>query len=153
MGFLVIYFLVYNYLMLQTKLLKHFFALLIVIGIFWELAEIFYFHWTIWWYDVALHFFSGFSIPMAFLVFWFFVFRSRVSSKKELIFLSLLFVLVVGILWEIFELYMQYTSFSDGDYFILDTVSDIIADLSGGFFGALYGIKFFPQISDKIDKE
>ena len=138
--------------MLQRKLFKHFLILLTAIGFFWELAEIFYFHWIYWWYDVILHFSSGFSVAMAFLVFWFFIFSNSKRNKKELLLLSFLSVLAVGILWEIFELSVGFTSLSDGIYYVRDTTSDIIADVTGGFFGTLYSFKFFPQISDKINK-
>ncbi len=138
--------------MLQKTLLKQFFILLITIGILYFLAEIFYFHWTIWWYDVALHFFSGSSVAMAFMVLWFFIFPNSQRSKKELTILSFFAVLLIGTLWEIFELYIGYTSFSDGIYYTRDTISDYIADLSGGLVGTLYSFKFFPQISDKISR-
>ncbi len=138
--------------MLQTRLLKKFFILLAGIGIFWELAEIFYFHWTIWWYDVVLHFSSGFSVGMAFMIFFFFLFSKSYTSKRELLLLSFFFVLTVGTLWEIFELYVGYTSLSDGIFYVRDTTSDFIADLSGGLMGTIYSFKFFPQIGGKISR-
>jgi Kef-type K+ transport system membrane component KefB len=118
-------------------------ALFILIAIMYILAEFFYLHWSIWWYDVILHFLSGFCASMFFVYFYFKFYQFSFDSRPGVILFSASFVFVVGVLWEFFELSYNLTSLSHGKPFVFDTTSDILADLSGGFFGTIYGFRFF----------
>lgn len=49
--------------------------------------------------------------------------------------------LVIGLLWEFYELYLGMVFLSDGLAYVIDTTKDIIVDTSGAFLGSLYAIK------------
>lgn len=96
------------------------------------------FHWysLIWWFDIFMHFMGGAWLGLVFV--WF-------SSKKgyplifnsALIFKVAVWVLFVGVAWEVFEFYfINYVAGIGFDR--LDTVSDLLLDLSGGLCAILY---------------
>ncbi len=115
------------------------------------------FHWdyTIWWIDMPMHFFGGFWQAMFFI--WFFSIKNftffQVPINKidtQLIVKAVLFVLLIGILWEIFEVlvhnYVPHNTFS-----ILDTTSDIFFDVAGGIAAILYALrKSYPKVVEEI---
>ena len=49
-------------------------------------------------------------------------------------------IVFVGIAWEIYELYFEMTSFSDGMNYYIDTSSDLFLDIVGALFGVWYGL-------------
>ena len=59
----------------------------------------------------------------------------------RIIFIAMFGALIVGVAWEIFEVYFGVTSFSDGVVYVRDTASDLLMDLVGGFSGSLYARK------------
>ncbi|MEO5635005.1 MAG: hypothetical protein ABIR14_00225 [Candidatus Paceibacterota bacterium] len=73
--------------------------------------------------------------------------------KKEIgpknIIYVVLCVLVVGGLWEFFE-YFTFNSIGQDAFNLLDTISDIFFDLSGGTFAILYFLKKFHKNPEKI---
>ncbi len=127
--------------MLKSKLFKQTFTLLLVILVLYFLAEVLYLQWTVWWYDVVLHLLSGLCAGMAFVFFVTHYDVYDIGKTKKLLNQGIFFVLIIGLLWEIYELKFGLTSFSDGVYYYRDTVSDIVADVCGGLFGILYGVK------------
>lgn len=136
--------------MFKSDLFKKTLVLLVAIGAINFLGDLFYFHWIYWWYDVVLHFISGICVAMAFLVVGMNYFGFSIDKKKKIILLSFGAVLLVGLLWEVFELKVGFTYLSDGMYYWRDTISDIFADVSGGFIGTLYSLKFFSKNDGKI---
>lgn len=88
-----------------------------------------------------MHFAGGFSVSMAFAVLCLY-FSWFSESKTKIISLSLFSVLVVGIAWEFFELYVGITFLSDGIAYVKDTSFDLIMDIFGGYIGILYSLKF-----------
>lgn len=136
--------------MKNYKLFFQAFILLVIIYLLNELAGKFYLHWTVWWYDVMLHFLSGACAAIAFVFFYNLVFNVFRSGKNQTILFSFIFVFIVGTVWEYYELSFGLTSISDGIFFYRDTISDIIIDLCGGFFGTLYALEFFKGIDGRI---
>ena len=98
-------------------------------------------NWAYWWFDVILHFLSGVSVGMAVIIVWHYGFNFFKNDKLKMIKMAVLGALFIGILWEIFELSLGLTSISDGINYVRDTTSDIIMDICGGFFGALYSYR------------
>lgn len=94
-------------------------------------AERLFWYSSIWWFDMVMHFLGGF---------WVSIFSIYIFSYKEVIlpiFRIILFVLFIGILWEFFEIYSN--NYIGGESFdMLDTVSDLFFDLSGGLCAILY---------------
>lgn len=126
--------------MIRKPLFKQTFSLLVLIGITDFFANTFYLYWTVWWIDIIMHFVSGVCVGMAGVLVWQYFFDENISLVKS-IKLAFLFSLSVGILWEVFELSFEVTSFKDGVDYITDTTSDVILDISGGLLGGLYGHK------------
>lgn len=77
---------------------------------------------------------------MAFLSFWYYLFNLSIEKRERVILFAFIGVLTVGVLWEIMEIYTGATSFADGIFYVRDTVSDLLLDTSGGFFGTLYSM-------------
>ena len=127
--------------MINTRLFFKSLGVLVLIAVLDWLGIILYLHWEYWWFDVGLHFLGGLCVSLALLS------LRNFKSKTDagLIFMVLFGTLFIGILWEIYELYFNFTSLSDGTYYWFDTLSDLILDICGGFFGALYSLKFIEK--------
>ena len=98
-----------------------------------------YWDYSTWWFDMVLHFFGGFWVGLFFI----YVFYIRKQILKPF-FHIIIFVLLIGILWELFEFYANnYIGKSPFD--IIDTLSDIFFDLSGGLCAILYLWKKQPK--------
>lgn len=100
------------------------------------LANKFYWYYSIWWFDMLMHFIGGVWLGLVFV--WFFK-KREVSLHLDfpLIFKSIAWVLLVGILWEVFEFYfINYVAGQSFDR--ADTISDLLLDLSGGILVVLY---------------
>lgn len=126
--------------MIKKPLFKQTFSLLFVIGISDFFANSLYLYWTVWWFDMVMHFISGVCVGMAGVLFWQYIFEKNLSFSKA-IKVGVISAFVIGIGWELFELYFEVTSFSDGVLYITDTTSDVILDVCGGLLGAIYGHK------------
>jgi hypothetical protein len=117
---------------MRKNLAKHtlFFGLLF--GFLNFLAVKFYLFWTISWSDNVMHFLGGFFVYILGL-FLLSLFKNG-DFKIPNLFWSLVFVFVVGTLWEIFELISSTTNINELNY-PSDTILDYIMDLLGGFVG------------------
>ncbi len=125
--------------MIRSKLLRHTLFLLFLVGILNFFADYLYLYWVIWWFDMLVHFLAGATVAMATVLVLSFLYRTyEENSLIKNIILAVLGALVVGIIWELYELYFGITLLSDGIIYFRDTLSDILMDISGGFFGALY---------------
>ena len=99
------------------------------------------FHWyySIWWIDMVMHFLGGFWVGL----FFFYVFYTRKWFSNKVL-AVVLFVLLIGASYEIFEFFMG--TISREPFSILDTLSDVFFDLSGGAVSILF---FFQRIMFK----
>ena len=131
--------------MLETRLFRHIFILLFVVAILNFLGTTFYLYWTLWGFDTVVHFLAGASVSMAVVLFWEYYFPNKTPSLIKTIFLAVLVAFIIGILWEIYELYFDLTSFSDGIVYVRDTLSDLLMDITGGFFGTLWAMKILSK--------
>lgn len=136
--------------MIKTSLFKHTFALLFLIGVLNFIGNKLYLSWTVWWFDVFLHFFSGACVGMATILAWNYFSGTPVTDKLKMIFIAFIGTLTIGLLWEIFELYFGITFLADGIFYIRDTVSDLLMDMSGGFFGVLYAYRILSKENDNL---
>ncbi len=109
------------------------------------LARKFFWYYSIWYFDMVMHFFGGLWAGLFFV--WFLSIKDLSFpewslgllslSDYKIVYKTLLFVLIVGVLWEIFEIYAN--NYLGGDSFnILDTVSDVFFDLAGGATAVFY---------------
>lgn len=126
--------------MFKSSLFKQTFLLLSVIGILDRVAHSWYLYWTVWWFDMVMHFSAGFCVAMASVWLWQYFFDKKISLAKS-VFVSLIFVSIVGLLWEIFETHFEIELISDGYRYFTDTISDLILDVCGGILGSIYAHK------------
>ncbi|MEK7569536.1 MAG: hypothetical protein AAB500_01430 [Patescibacteria group bacterium] len=83
------------------------------------------FHWyyTIAWFDMPMHFLGGLWIGFALFYF----------ARGELSFVKFIgWVLGIGVLWEVFELFNNHYFGTQDPFDLLDTLSDFLFDLLGG---------------------
>ena len=131
--------------MLKTPLFKHALALLFVIGVLDLIAAVFHLHWEYWWYDVILHFLGGAWATMTVILVWHYYSNLSASDRLKFVKIGVIGALTIGFLWEIYELISRVTSFSDGIFYWMDTASDLLMDICGGFFGALYSFRILSK--------
>ncbi len=100
------------------------------------IANKFHWYYTIWWFDMLMHFTGG--VWLGLVLIWFLNKRgSSLYLDFALIGKVIAWVLLIGLLWEVFEFYfINYVAGNGFDK--LDTLSDLLFDLSGGFLVALY---------------
>ncbi len=91
-------------------------------------------YWFFWWFDILTHFVGGVVVALG-LLFWYIKYGSvkRSITKKEVFVISTLGVLVVGVLWELFEFLVGGSNFAESG-FTADSISDLFTDIAGGAF-------------------
>lgn len=136
--------------MRNRSLLFFTFTLIIIFGTLHLLAGIFYFYWTLWWFDYLMHFLGGLSLGLFFL--WIFYASGFAANRREraglsglarparlqAVFMSLIPVLILGIGWEIFEFVNGITQATEESY-TLDVAHDLLADGLGAFAASIIG--------------
>jgi hypothetical protein len=123
--------LLYNTLMASKRLLKHIIFLMIVMFVADYLAKAFYWYYSLWYFDVMMHFLGGFWVGL-FFIYVFYRKELRLSSISRII----LYTLAVGVLWEVFEFYV-FNQMGGNPFDLFDTTSDLLLDLAGGY-GAIF---------------
>ena len=81
---------------------------------------------------MILHFLGGFWVGLFFL----YVFYVRKAILQPLSYV-VIFVLLIGLLWELFEFYAN-NYIGTYPFDIIDTTSDMFLDIFGGFCAILY---------------
>lgn len=119
--------------MLQNSLFKKSFALVIIVGFLNYIAHTFNLYWEVWWFDVLMHFLGGFWVGTFALYVLSIVYKSRQIDRKNVFIFVILSTLVVGVGWEIFEFYFDTNFFVNRTEAVIDTSSDLVLDLLGGF--------------------
>ena len=110
----------------------------IIVFILNSLAMKFFWYYTVWWFDMPMHFLGGVFIS---LLAMFLLNKKLFKFNYRFIFYTFLSVLLVGVLWEIFE-YALEIFVSHQPQIILDTFSDIFFDMAGGLFGIIYFVGY-----------
>ncbi|MEK7140847.1 MAG: hypothetical protein AAB815_03620 [Patescibacteria group bacterium] len=119
----------------RKKLLLRLAYLILFIFIINSLAMKFYWYFTIWYFDMPMHFLGGFWLGL--LLIWFF----RIDKvSPRLIFKISLGVLLIGVSWEVFEFWAN-NFIGQIPFSIPDTLSDIFFDLAGGLSAVFFYLK------------
>jgi hypothetical protein len=116
----------------RKKLLIRIVILMFLLFALDRLASGFYWYYTVWWFDMLMHFLGGLWVGL-FLIY---VISPKNSSLKTILNI-ILWLLVIGILWEAFEFWTR-TYIGQTPFDILDTLSDVSFDVAGGFLAILY---------------
>jgi hypothetical protein len=97
-----------------------------------SLANMFYWYSSVWYFDLFMHFLGGAWLGV-FFIWYFYNNLLEKGFNKENFIKNILFVFLVGFLWEIFEI--VFNNIIAGHSFdSYDTFTDLIADLLGGIF-------------------
>ena len=121
--------------MTDSKLFKSFLIILFGVGIMEVITIKLYLFLTIFWFDMIMHFSGGFLVSMFFL--WLLTWNNKQVSYGKILLWGVASAVVVGILWEGFELYFGMTSLSSPLY-IQDNGMDVIMDTAGGLVSVWY---------------
>ena len=130
----------------RNKLLRPIVFLMVFLFLTDALAQKFYWYYSIWWFDMLMHFLGGLWLGLVFI--YFFLPKNITIS---LILKILAFVFLAGIGWEAFEFYfINYVA--QNSFNILDTISDVLFDLIGGISAVLYFSKrIMPPEPNKVE--
>jgi hypothetical protein len=124
----------------KRPLLKEIFFLSIVIAVLHYIALTLFFYWTVSWFDIFMHLLGGFIIGLIAVFILLNNFRIGIlEDKKVTLVLVLSFVMIVGLGWELWELFFGLTNILEDK---VDTIVDLIMDFIGGYFAFLYGKKY-----------
>jgi len=113
------------------------FILLVLIASLHFIGQERYWYWIFWWFDLVTHFLFGLWVGIFAL--WI-LFLSRYVGVRTFhpfraFIFTLIAVLSVGIGWEVFEVWAGIP-IKDGH--TLDTVFDILMDISGASIGCVF---------------
>lgn len=121
----------------MTLQLILFLATLATLAITHNLAIEFYLYWKYPWLDVLTHFLGGISVVLGYASLPFFrMFRMRLAERFQKPGFYLFVVLIIGIIWEIFEVKAGIMILDET--FLPDTTLDLLMDVFGGIIG--YGL-------------
>ncbi|HBD24610.1 MAG: hypothetical protein A2566_02715 [Candidatus Zambryskibacteria bacterium RIFOXYD1_FULL_40_13] len=125
---------------MNARLFKNASYLFLLIAILYLFELKFYLAWSIWWYDMVLHFLSGILVGIVTTLIFHKFFYKKDDEFLKIFVSAMVSIVFVGIAWEIYELYFEMTSFSDGMNYYIDTSSDLFLDIVGALFGVWYGL-------------
>ena len=123
----------------RKKLLIPIVSLIVLIFVMNFLADKFYWYFSIWYFDIIMHFLGGFWLGLVAVYF----FSPRNISNSS-VFKILAFVLLVGLGWEVFEIWIN-NFVGPMSFNIVDTLLDIVLDIFGGLCAILYLWKKLPK--------
>lgn len=87
---------------------------------------------------MLVHFLAGICVGMTSVLLYYFYSDRPLPSIRSSMQVALVFILIIGVAWELYELYIGTASLADGLDYYLDTGSDLLMDISGSLIGALY---------------
>jgi len=128
--------------------LKFILGFLIFILLVHTLATVKFWYWTIWWFDIPMHFLGGVWVALAFITL-----NSKLRIKNSefavklpnyliTILITLSFVALIGVLWEFAEFLFDFFISLEGHAKIVqqdvaDTLGELFFDLLGGLTAAI----------------
>jgi|SRR3989344_7693424 len=121
--------------MTKEKLLKFLGFLIFFIFIVNLLANKFHWYYSFWYFDIIMHFLGGFWLGFG-TIYLLGIHRSIVNI--------LLFVLFLGLGWEVFE-FLFNNIIAQNIFDMADSLSDIFFDTIGGLCAILYLWKRQPK--------
>ena len=126
--------------MKERPFLKIAFFLIALLGGLNFLAIELSLYWTLWWFDILMHFLGGFSVSFLFLYIYAECLVEKINlSLYETIWLAFLSAMLVGGLWEVFEYVNDLTQSTEAYH--LDVVHDLLADSAGAMLASLLAVR------------
>ena len=119
------------------------------------IARQLFWYYSVWWFDMPMHFLGGLWVGLFFL--WFFSAENmpwgHISTEQvtpKLIFQTIIFVLIIGVLWEWFEFAVN-NQIAGEPFKLIDTISDVFFDLAGGALAVFHFFKrIMPQERNRV---
>jgi hypothetical protein len=128
----------------KKKIFRALTSVYVLMAVLFAVGSLYGFFATIWWYDIPLHFLGGLWVSFSGVYIYLFsnFFSKPKTTKKTLFYSAFLTVLLLGIMWEIFE---YCTGLSVRWYYSneLDTIKDIFMDLLGAILAYVYVSRIF----------
>jgi hypothetical protein len=116
---------------------KRFFSriavLVIITFVLNTLSHWFKWYFTLWFFDMFMHFLSGFWLGL--LLIWFL--RTNEENMCRNMILTMVAILIIGISWEVYE-FIVINHWAGYPFNFLDTTSDVFFDISGGLLATYY---------------
>ncbi len=128
--------------MQQNKIFYTMFGVLSVTGILNIIGTKLYLYWTVTWFDMIMHFLGGLFVALFFFSIFAFL-KSRLPYMEKLV-LGLIFSILVGLVWEYYEVIVGVTDLREAGYWS-DTGMDIVMDTLGAIVGVFYAHKLEKQ--------
>lgn len=135
------YRLCYNKLVLYTKpLFKEITVLAVMVAGLHLLALKLFLYWTTNWFDIPMHFLGGLLIGliMVFVCYVSGYFNFPTTHRGSVFVVVLGGVLVVGLIWELWEIFVGFTDVIEDQ---ADTILDLIMDILGGCAALAYSAR------------
>jgi hypothetical protein len=104
-------------------------------------AEIYFFYWTYWWYDIMMHGLGGLVIGALILWILIYEFSSLAQFIPLRFFGTTLLVLCIGIVWEVFEYSIGSQQYEVFDSYMLDTIMDVAMGVCGALLAFFISTK------------
>ena len=104
---------------------------LLTLAIVHAAALHFFLYWKYNWFDIPMHFLGGLCVALGFAILPYF--RVTLPERYTTFLAYVAVVLIVGLSWEVFEIASGVNVIDE--YFVGDTILDIIMDLFGGWVG------------------
>ncbi|MEI7719027.1 MAG: hypothetical protein WCI72_04110 [archaeon] len=120
------------------------------------LGEALSFYSIFWWWDILLHGGSALIFGfIGFIILFFLYSRHQVKSKPQMLALfSFSFAIAIGVVWEIFEFFMDTTfGFNMQASGLVDTMGDLIVDTIGAIIASAIGYAYLRIKHTLIFKE
>ncbi len=118
----------------MNLLLTFFFATFGTLAVVHFFAMKFFLYWKYDWFDIPMHAFGGLCVALGFSILPFL--RISLPSRYGTLIVYLLAVVLVGILWEIFEVATGIATVDQ--YYWDDTSLDLVMDVVGGTIGYFF---------------
>lgn len=87
---------------------------------------------------MLVHFSAGACVAMATVLVYYFYVGKKIPVLYKSVLLAVFGGIIIGIVWEAYELYFEMETISDGVSYFMDTASDLIVDIAGAILGGLY---------------
>lgn len=123
--------------MTRVHLFRLAFYTAVIVAALHILAVVFFLYSFYWWFDIPMHFLAGFCIGLFFLGLFCADDASRPAGSQRALFVALAGSLAVGLVWELFE-YLNGITFNAIGNYRLDTVKDVVMDVTGGYAAYLH---------------
>lgn len=88
----------------------------------------FYLYWSLWWFDILMHFLGGAWVAAA--VLWCLLLSGYVHTRWRPFRTAVCLTIIVGILWEIYE-YAFGMTLVEHEAYVFDTALDLVMDMIG----------------------